>query len=63
MTFTPFYQKEIFSNDDIYDYVKKEIMGEYLFRGKEIKRAPKREYFYPGHANKVYKWGQQKVNY
>ena len=28
-----------------------------------MKRAPKREFYYPGHGDKVYKWGQQTKAY
>ena len=38
-------------------------MTHYLYRGQRMKRAPKREYYLPGHENAVYKWGQQKSMY
>lgn len=36
---------------------------EYPFRGRAMKRAPKREFYYPGHGDKVYKWGQETSAY
>jgi alkylated DNA repair dioxygenase AlkB len=59
----PWYQENVLSNNETYEKVKNETMTEYFFRGKQMKRAPKREYYYPGNENKVYKWGQQKKNY
>ena len=38
-------------------------MTEYMYRGKRMKRAPKREFYLPGYSDRVYKWGQQKVMY
>lgn len=38
-------------------------MVEYNFRGKKMKRAPKREFYYPNEEPKTYKWGQQINNY
>ena len=40
-----------------------EEMFDYKFRGKYMKRAPKREYYYPSFDAKVYKWGQEKSFY
>ena len=34
-----------------------------MYRGKNMKRAPKNEFYYPRHDDKVYKWGQQKLMY
>ena len=38
-------------------------MMHYPFRGKCMKRAPKREFFFPGHEDATYKWGQETSAY
>lgn len=43
--------------------IGQEEMGEYKFRGKLMKRAPKKEYYIPNEEPPTYKWGQQKINY
>jgi hypothetical protein len=48
---------------DWFEELQDEKMVEYMFRGHAMKRAPKREYYVPGAAPPVYKWGQQKIHY
>ena len=36
---------------------------EYPYRGRLMKRAPKREFYYPGHEDKIYRWGQERTAY
>ena len=44
-------------------WLRSEPMTCYMFRGKRMKRAPNREYYYPGHETTTYRWGQQKIMY
>jgi hypothetical protein len=62
LPFGSYYEEEVLTSqyaDLIPAEVEKEQMHHYLYRGKGMKRAPKNEYFYPGHGEKTYKWGQQ----
>ena len=48
---------------EVTNLIGQEEMGEYKFRGKLMKRAPKKEYYIPNEEPPTYKWGQQKINY
>ena len=47
---------------DWYSELQDEEMTLYSYRGKEIKRAPKREYYIPDQEPPTYVWGQQIKN-
>ena len=52
-----------YSPECVSELVKQEQMHHYLYRGKGMKRAPKNEFYFPGNADKTYKWGQQTKMY
>jgi alkylated DNA repair dioxygenase AlkB len=56
------YRKQYLSGVTL-ELIQTQEMVEYLFRGKKMRRAPKREFWYPGHADLTYRWGQQKICY
>ena len=58
-----FHYEENYTNAELLKDIEQEKMKEYRFRGKLMKRAPKREYFVPGEIPPTYKWGQQTMNY
>ena len=63
LPFSSHYAERFFDTDDVADAVAAEDVHHYMYRGKYMKRAPKNEFYYPGHDDKVYKWGQQKLMY
>lgn len=49
--------------DKLATWLESEPLTRYMFRGKRMKRAPNREYYYPGHHTTTYRWGQQTIMY
>jgi hypothetical protein len=63
LPFNSHYVRRFFDDDVVAKAVAAEDMHHYMYRGKHMKRAPKNEFFYPGHHDKTYKWGQQVMMY
>lgn len=54
--------KALPNGSEVHQHLRQGNYAGYTVRGKQMKRAPKKEFYYPGHADALYLWGQDTVS-